>query len=214
MLRHGESEGNAQHVLAVRAFDPPLTDAGVEQALTQAESLCLAGITAIHASPLLRARQTAAFASERCGLPVAYSDALWEVDVGELDGRSVNEESIAVFQAVLDEWEAGCWDARLPGGETFAGVRDRFQGFLDDALSGVGGPVLVVGHGVLFMVVLWAFCENRRPTLFGNYMGRGHVSVLSGEDGQYRLVEFNVAPGADLQRVQPAADSIDGAVVD
>jgi broad specificity phosphatase PhoE len=210
LLRHGESAGNARHVFAVRSFDPPKTDAGVEQASMQAESLCSAGVTAIHASPLLRARQTAAFASERCGLPVTYSDALWEVDVGDLDGRSVDQENLAIFRAVLDEWEAGSWDACLSGGETFTAVRARFRAFLDGALAGAEGPVLVVGHGVLFMVVLWAFCENRRPTLFENYMGRGHLSILSVEDGQCRLVEFNLAPGADLRRVQSPADGSDG----
>jgi broad specificity phosphatase PhoE len=138
-------------------------------------------------------------------LPVSYSEALWEVDVGELDGRAVDEESIATFQSVLDAWEAGRAEACLPGGETFASARDRFRGFLADVAAGHEGPILIVGHGVLFMVVLWAFSENRRAHMFDNYMGRGHLAVLNGADGRYRLVAFNLAPGTDLATIDLGA---------
>jgi probable phosphoglycerate mutase len=198
LLRHGESEGNAKRVFAVRSFDPPLTQLGEEQARRQAEALSSAGIAEIYASPLLRTRQTAAFTAERCGLSVACRNALWEVDVGHLDGRDVTEETIGVFRAVLEAWEAGQWDACLEGGETFAAVRDRFHSFLTEVSEGYDGPVLIVGHGVLFMIVLWAFCDRPQPHIFDNYMGRGHLSVLTGQDGRFTLRAFDLAPGTGL----------------
>ena len=195
LLRHGESEGNLHQVYAARAIDPPLTRDGVVQATLQAERLASVGLRAIYASPLLRTRQTAAIVSERCGLPVAYSDALWEVDVGELDGHSVDEETLAVLRGVTREWGAGHAATGFPGGETLDDVRDRFQTFLDSLGVGHEDPILIVGHGVLFMAVLWAFCTNPRPRVRDNYMGRGHLSVISGSGGCFDLLEFNISPG-------------------
>ena len=195
MLRHGESEGNARRVVAARALDPPLIDVGVGQATLQAERLSSAGLAAIHASPLLRTRQTAAIASERCGLPVGYSDVLWEVDVGDLDGRTVDEETLAVLRGVAKEWEAGRSAVGFPGGETLDGVYDRFHTFLASLGDGHDGPILVVGHGVLFMAVLWAFCTNPQPKMGENTMGRGHLSIVSGSDSRFDLLESSLPPG-------------------
>jgi broad specificity phosphatase PhoE len=133
--------------------------------------------------------------ARRCGLPVAFTNALWEVDVGQLDGCSVDEEGLSAFRGVIREWEEGSLDASLPGGETLASARHRFGRFLDGLSDEPEGPLLIVGHGVLFMVVLWEFCKNPQPRMMDNYMGRGHLSVLSGRDHRYQLVEFNLAPG-------------------
>ena len=194
LLRHGESAGNASGVFAVHALNPPLTDAGVAQATAQAKSLSRSGLSAIYASPLLRTRQTASIVSEHCGLPVVYSEALWEVDVGDLDGGPVDADSLATYLGVIGEWDQGDASAAFPGGETLDSVTARFKGFLDGLSGRNGGPTLVVGHGVLFMAVLWVFCDNAEPTMIENYMGRGHLSILSGQDGRYRVTAFNLAP--------------------
>jgi probable phosphoglycerate mutase len=194
LLRHGESEGNARRVFAARAYDPPLTELGVVQATLQAQALSSVGLGAIYSSPLHRTRQTAAIVRDRCAVPLTFSDALAEVNLGDLDGQRIDEDGLAALRAVLGEWEAGHVNTGFPGGETLAEVRSRFQGFLDQVIGGKEGPVLVVGHGVLFMAVLWAFCDNRRPRLLDNYMGRGHLSILVGADGRFDLVVFNQPP--------------------
>lgn len=88
LLRHGESVANVRRVFAARKVDPPLTDMGIQQVTRQAESLKAIELSAMYASPLLRASQTAEILSQRCGLEVTFSDALREVDVGILDAKS------------------------------------------------------------------------------------------------------------------------------
>ncbi len=194
LLRHGESEGNKERIFAVKALDPPLTDAGVVQATLQAETLASVGLAAIYSSPLHRSRQTAAIVSNRCGLPVMCSHALVEVNLGDLDGKRVDDQNLASLRAVLREWEAGHADTGFSGGETLAGVRARCQSYLEAVVRGEKSPVLIVGHGVPFMAVLWAFCNNPLPRMLDNYMGRGHLSILECAGSRFDLVAFNQPP--------------------
>ncbi len=80
-MRHGQTAENVQGVLLGHA-DPPLTDAGREQARRLAAELPRP--TLVVSSPLQRARVTA----EAFGEPVRIDERWIELDYGELDGRS------------------------------------------------------------------------------------------------------------------------------
>jgi len=201
LLRHGESAGNAGRVFATRSLDPPLTETGVAQVTMQAEALSSVRFGAIYASPLLRARQSAAIVSQRCGLPVQVVDSLREVHVGILDGKSIDDAStLALYEQVVAEWGDGQAEAGFPAGETLSDVRRRFQAFLDGLGDTQDRPVLVVAHGVLFMAVVWIWAENHLPKIRDNYMGRGHLTVLSSAGrGMFRVAKFNISPEAALE---------------
>jgi broad specificity phosphatase PhoE len=199
LLRHGESATNVQRVFATRRLDPPLSEAGVRQAAAQADALGKAGLVAIYASTLRRARETAEMVGHRCGLPVTYTDALREVHVGVIDGKSIDDpDNYQVYREVVAHWQEGRTEMGFPGGETLDDVARRFRGFIA-GLESQDGPVLMVGHGVLFMAVIWLFCDNRRPVIEDNYMGRGHLSELCRRRERFRLVRFNVSPKQALQ---------------
>jgi probable phosphoglycerate mutase len=75
-----------RHALPIRRestdgpADPVLSDAGHAQAVHLAEYLAAETVHAIYASPLQRARQTAAPVAERLGLPIVIEDAVAEYD--------------------------------------------------------------------------------------------------------------------------------------
>ena len=199
LLRHGESATNVQRVFATRKLDPPLSEEGVRQAAAQAEALREAGLGAIYASTLRRARETAEMVGLRCRLPVTYTDALREVHVGIIDGKPIDDpDNYQVYRDVVARWQEGRTEAGFPAGETLDDVAQRFRRFIT-GLDLRDRPVLMVGHGVLFMAVIWLFCDNRRPIIEDNYMGRGHVSVLCRRDDHFRLIRFNVSPDQALQ---------------
>ena len=66
-----------------------LTEAGRRQAAAAAERLAGEGITAVYASPLGRASQTAAYTARRLGLPVVILDYMREITWG---GEGIPEE--------------------------------------------------------------------------------------------------------------------------
>ena len=72
MVRHGEPNYEKDC----------LTETGRQQAAAAAERLTREGITAVYASPMGRARETASFTAERLHLPVQVLDYMHEISWG------------------------------------------------------------------------------------------------------------------------------------
>ena len=106
---------------------------GFEQARRMAESLRNEKITAIVASDLQRAVETATPVSLLHGLPLRTDARLRELHFGEWEGLTGPE--VARLDPV--GWQR--WDtaqaAEFPGGETLTQLAQRLRSFLDDALA-------------------------------------------------------------------------------
>lgn len=143
LARHGETAENAEGRILGRR-DPPLSAAGVAQAEALAARLEDAGIAAVWASPLRRARETAEIVGRALGLePVVLAD-LSESARGDWEGRRVAElaeESPDLFAAFI----AGDPFFRFPGGESMAEQRARTRSALAAVRAGPQ-PALVVAH--------------------------------------------------------------------
>lgn len=195
LLRHGESLANVKRLFAVKKEDLRLSEAGVNQVNGQADLLKTIGFGCIYTSPLLRARQTANILAQKLNCTVVVSDSLTEVNVGVLDGKSQDSlKSQALYESVLRGWELGHTNLGFPNGETLSEVERRFGGFLDDVESKQEKCALVIGHCLLFMAVLWLFCENRNPHFEDGHMQRGHLSIIRRSHNLFRLLRFNLSP--------------------
>ena len=195
LLRHGESQANKDRIFAAKKINPPLTELGIEQITKQAESLKNIRLSSIYASPLLRAQHTANIINKHHGLEIITSDNLYEIDVGILDGDNQEDpDKWAVYTNVMDKWEQGFSDFTFPQGETLNDVKDRWLSFLK-TIEGKEGNILIAGHCLLFMAFTWLFCENHNAELRGNYMGRGHLMIVSPNDKGFWIDRFNIPFG-------------------
>jgi probable phosphoglycerate mutase len=144
LVRHGETDWNRERRFQGHA-DPPLNDAGREQAHELAETLAGQGIDAIYTSDLQRARETAEILAARFGSEVVALRELREIDVGDWQGLTWPEiEERHPDGAARWHRDGHGWD----GGETYDQLRERIVA----ALRGIaerhpGRRVLVVGHG-------------------------------------------------------------------
>jgi broad specificity phosphatase PhoE len=135
LVRHGQTEANARGVLQGRV-DLPVSDIGRRQA--QALAALVPADARVSASPLLRARETAA----ACGRDFEIDDRWIELDYGDLDGRPIVDVGPDVWTA----WRA---DPHFvpPGGESLvtlgARVRAACEELLDEARD---RDVVVVSH--------------------------------------------------------------------
>jgi broad specificity phosphatase PhoE len=135
--RHGQTAPNRDGLVLGRA-DPELTDEGVLQAAQLAAALAAEPVTAILASPLLRARQTAEAIAAACGHPVVVDDRLIEIDWGTWEGRSTG----TLAQSDVDRWKAD--KGAAPEGESLDVLSQRVESFCTDHLE--GGLVVAVSH--------------------------------------------------------------------
>ena len=145
LARHGQSDWNAANRFQGHS-DRPLTELGRGQAAALAEELeSQEPLSAIYASPLRRALETASIVGARLGLEPVPVDDLREVDVGGWSGLSRNEVEERfpdAFRRWLDGGEG--WE----DGETYADMATRVMEAL--RLIAENHPedtVLVVSHG-------------------------------------------------------------------
>lgn len=162
LLRHGESTANAAGMFT-GMLDVPLTERGVEEAVTAAHLLAAARIRTVTvlSSTMLRARQTAEIVLAELGMPASSLLTDWrlnERNYGALTGRSkrevlreYGEERFRRWRRSLDESPppmteqqrlaigvAATPEGRPPAGlgltEDLADVIIRVQGCLDDRI--------------------------------------------------------------------------------
>jgi broad specificity phosphatase PhoE len=138
LARHGETDWNLENRVQGQT-DRPLNATGLEQARALAYRLAAEALVAVHASDLVRARDTAAIVAHAHGLDVTIDPDLREKNFGSWEGLTDVEILERFPDAVRGRWGDG---------ETSEAVAERAIAAIDRirALHPVG-PVLVVSHG-------------------------------------------------------------------
>ena len=142
LLRHGVAAGVDGR--CVGRTDVPLAPGAAEAFARVAAAWPHGRPARLTASPLGRARDSAAPLADAWGLPVETDARLAELDFGAWDGRTwanIEETDGAALGAWMANWEV----VAPPGGESFAGLRARADDWLA-SLAGVSGDVVAVAH--------------------------------------------------------------------
>ena len=149
LVRHGESQFNAEHRWAGWEHESPLTPRGVHEAQNTARLLSGENdISAIYSSPLTRARQTAEIIGDSIGLHPVLVEGLKEVNVGCIAGLTQSEFA-EKYPDVYARWQNRA-DAQFtwPGGEQRAGFFRRAAQTIQQILERhPHDKVAVVCHG-------------------------------------------------------------------
>ncbi len=132
-------------MLPGRAPGLHLADAGREQAERAARRIAeLARVDAVYASPLERARQTAAPIAAARGLKVQVDRGLLECDFGDWTGAELKR------LMKLPEWgtvQRAPSTFTFPNGESFTAMQNRMVGAIDRLRSRhPGGVIVLVSH--------------------------------------------------------------------
>ena len=144
MVRHGKTPSTGK-LLPGRAKGLHLSDTGKQEALVVAERLSkIKKVAAIYASPLERARGTAAPIAKALKQKVIINKGLLECDFGDWTG-----EELAKLMK-LPEWsnvQRAPSTFRFPKGESFTEMQTRMVSTLDDLRKKhSGGVVICVSH--------------------------------------------------------------------
>jgi broad specificity phosphatase PhoE len=145
LIRHARSTWNAEGRMQGQA-DPPLDEAGREQARALVAQLQPETFHAIYSSPLARARETAEIIAAPRGLAIRFDDRLKERHLGEWTGLTGDEVNERFPDRVNGNWRVG----GPPGGENNAALIARASAaFADIFAAHPEEAVAVVSHGSL-----------------------------------------------------------------
>jgi probable phosphoglycerate mutase len=176
LVRHGETSANVDGIWH-GSLDTALTARGRSQAERVAEHLARtrADASALYASPLARARDTASPIARRLGLAPRYEDDLREYDLGAWEGKSYAElvREHRLFERMRREpdWQPG-------GGESARQVAERLAGRIAGiAEAHAGERVILVTHGgALTLALGWLI--DREHAAWRRVMDNCAVSEL------------------------------------
>ena len=204
LVRHGEVF-NPDGILYGRIRGFGLSELGHRMAAAAAESLAGREISALYASPLQRAQESAAPWAQNFGLDIVTEERI-------IEPTNAFEGSAKMGPAVVfapRSWKYLVNPFRPSWGEAFTSVEARMLAAVDDAYTSVvGGEVVMVSHQMPIVMVarsvkgmkLWHDPRKRRCAL-------SSITTLAREGDRFVEVDYQ-EPARDL-----AANSIDSGAV-
>jgi broad specificity phosphatase PhoE len=160
--------------------DLPLTERGLEDAARVADRLAGANVTAVHTSPLLRARQTADAIRRALGAsvsdPRSHRDLI-DIDVGAWGGMTTAD--IAVREPRVFDWYF-----RMPlayaftGGERMIDAQRRVLDTLASIADATRGTAVVVTHELPIRSVLLHLRRLEGTAFWDPHVEPGSVTEL------------------------------------
>jgi probable phosphoglycerate mutase len=209
LVRHGESEGNAQERMQGRT-DYPLTERGREQAQCLSRWLEAHAVVweRLYASPLRRAWATAEILTADRGSTPHEEPALRELDAGALEGQTFEDISRRFPRYAARKLnELG--DFSEFGGEGYEAVQSRARGLfekLEAEHRAAADRIALIGHGGFnYQLLKMLVCEpvprvcivrmgncsatlvrlrERRGTYMGEIVWHVPIELMGGTSGE------------------------------
>ena len=153
LARHGETVFNVEGRWQGQS-DSPLTDRGRAQARQLASALADERISAVYASDLGRAANTAVEVAAVHNLPVNEDPRLREIHTGEWTGKGRGEIDDG-WPGGLQAWAKTPSTYRMPGGESIHAAQARALHFFSERMpEHLGQTVVVISHGAVAQAIL------------------------------------------------------------
>ncbi len=190
LVRHGETQRNREHLVQGQGVHG-LTELGARQALAAAHALEKEGITALYASPLVRALETARLIGSNLGLHVQLAPGLEEMDTGELDGLTPAEMR-SRYPEFMARWSRDAGSAHLPGGESLSIVLERAWRAVETiAKQHREGNVAAVSHNFTICTLVCKALDVPLSSFRRFRVDLGSISAIEFTGEQPRLVLLN-----------------------
>jgi len=159
LVRHGEVY-NPDGILYGRLPGFHLSELGQRMAAAAADELAGHPITALYASPLQRAQESAAPWGERFGLEIVTDDRLIE-PTNHFEGEKFEFGPAVLGKPRMWRWVINPW--KPSWGEPYASVIDRMMAAIGDAWDAAdGGEVVMVSHQMP-IVMVQRFVAGSKP---------------------------------------------------
>ncbi|MEM9821407.1 MAG: histidine phosphatase family protein [Bacteroidota bacterium] len=146
ILRHGETEYNRLKIVQGSGVDTSLNETGRAQAKAFYERYQDIPFELVITSALKRSQQTVEAFGKK-GIPTAHFSEINEINWGIHEGKKSLPEMIAQYQALMEDWKNGHYEAHLEEGESAAELAQRLKRFLELLKSRPEQRILICTHG-------------------------------------------------------------------
>lgn len=170
LVRHGESFENAGATL--QGGLSPLTDEGHAQAVTVAERCTRLHASALIASSMMRAQETAHHIEKVTGLTIETSELFGErMFPSSALGKERTDPAV---RELMDQWSRSMYEeaSRVEDGEDFEIIKARAQGALAYLEQHLSNSIILVSHGFFMRVMMGVI-------IFGNDLTGAELKKLS-----------------------------------
>jgi broad specificity phosphatase PhoE len=191
IIRHGETDLNAQGIVQGRGINSDLNATGRAQGEAFYQRYKHIPFDKLYTSTLKRTHQTVQhFIND--GLAWEQLSGLDELAWGEGEGKSSNDQSRMAFREMVEQWQSGNYDAKFSGGESPAEVEIRLKEAIDIITSKSGEDlVLICMHGRAMRLL---FCILTGKPL-SQMVDFPHLNTtlyrFKYKDGKFDLIDFN-----------------------
>jgi broad specificity phosphatase PhoE len=196
LVRHAATAWTGTRWTGARS-DPELSDEGRAAAEQLAQTLAgrVPAGTPVLASPSRRAIETARPIASQLGVDVEIDEALREVDVGELDGRTFDETATA-YPELARQVLAADREIDWPGGERAADLAVRAADALQRAVTRAGdGSIVLVTHGGVVGELVGTLVASD-PDEPRSWLPAAGAVALARDDEAWAIVDRIVPDGA------------------
>lgn len=166
-VRHGKNPANVLRIFSHKIVDYSLNDYGIKQAEACENFFKPIKVDGIFSSTLKRAIETGEIIGRSHELTVVPMENFLEIDAGNLEGKTIDEETLGFYHEVINDWFNGNKERKYPGGENFFQLLDRFKTGLGEITREKKNQNLVVvsHYGALISTLPW-LCGNIDPLSF------------------------------------------------
>ncbi len=190
LVRHGETEWNIQGRYQGQV-DTDLSTRGKEQGQLVGKALANIRPDYVLASPLKRAKETAAYCAAHHQVEVETDERLTEIAHGTWEGR-YSHEIAETDGELLTAWQREPHTVTMPDGESLADVLARVRAAFDDyAQKYDGKTIFVVAHDAVNKVIIADLMGMDLSRFWQIKQDNTCINVLEHEDGVWRLVTLN-----------------------
>ena len=158
LVRHAQSEANANDIASTSVPGPPLTAVGQEQADKLAAELSANQYDGVYASQMLRAQQTAAPMAKALGEQVTVLPGLNEISAGWFEGWSMKDTS-GTYMLGPESWLKGDRRFGIPGSVNGNEFNDAFTDAVQKMYDSGQEKPIAFSSG--FAIMMWTLMNAR-----------------------------------------------------
>ncbi len=168
LVRHAETEANANEVASTAVPGPPLTEVGREQAASLANRLSGNKYDGVFASEMVRTQQTAEPMAEALGEQVTVLPGLNEISAGWFEGVPLSDTS-GTFLLGPEAWLKGDRRFGIPGSVDGDQFNDAFTDAVQKVYDSGDDKPIVFSSGLSIMMWTLLNARNGKPSLLNDH---------------------------------------------